>query len=227
MLSPLLLPLALLAAGTAAADEPKYEMTKYQFVMLVRDAAKPAPAAQDEARHRALLAGLVARGTLIVEGPVADATFAEVLVLDLPDAAAVRAALQDDPLVAGGVLVPRVLTWFAAKGQLRVPPDPALREDAVLGLLVRPDDAPDLPESRLNELQEGHMANIRAMAASGDLVWAGPFIDGGTMRGVFVFRTTDFVRLRQLCANDPAVAAHRLAVQLYPWRVAKGTLPPR
>jgi uncharacterized protein YciI len=215
------------ARASEPATEPQYEMTKYQFVMLVRDAARPAPTAADEARHRALLAELVRRGTAIVEGPVTGADFAELAVLDVAGPEAALAALQDDPLVAGKVLVPRVLAWYTARGQLRPPPDPAVAEAAVLGLLVRAPGAPDLPEAKLREIQEGHMANIRAMHAAGDLVSAGPFVDGGPLRGVFVFRTTDMARLKEITARDPAVAANRLAVQLFPWSIAKGTLPPR
>ncbi len=69
------------------------------------------------------------------------------------------------------------------------------------------------------------MANIRAMAASGDLVIAGPLGDDGPLRGVFVFRTTDLARVRELVARDPAVKAGRLGAELYPWRVPEGTLP--
>ena len=63
------------------------------------------------------------------------------------------------------------------------------------------------------------MANIQAMAASGDLVLAGPLTDEGPLvedsrgcflRGVFVFRGTDEKHLREIAAPDAAIQAGRL-----------------
>ena len=38
-----------------------------------------------------------------------------------------------------------------------------------------------------DSIQAGHMANIHRMAAEGVLLAAGPFVDGGDLRGVFIF----------------------------------------
>ena len=71
-------------------------------------------------------------------------------------------------------------------------------------------------------LQEGHMANIRAMAATGKLVLAGPFEDNGELRGLFLFKVATKEEAEALVAKDPAVAAKRLVVELHPWFGAKG-----
>jgi uncharacterized protein len=71
-------------------------------------------------------------------------------------------------------------------------------------------------------IQQGHMDNIRHMAQIGKLVLAGPFTDDGDLRGVFVFQNVTPEEAEALCANDPAVKAGRLRVELHPWFSAKG-----
>jgi uncharacterized protein YciI len=57
------------------------------------------------------------------------------------------------------------------------------------------------------------------------LAAAGPFIDGGKLRGVFVFQVGSIEEARALADTDPAVRAGRLVVELHPWMVARGVLP--
>jgi uncharacterized protein YciI len=92
---------------------------------------------------------------------------------------------------------------------------------------MRPEKAPEYPEEKLQELQAGHMANIRRMVDSGDLVLAGPMGDDGRLRGIFVFRRIDPERITTQVAEDPAIKAGRLEMELYPWNVPRGSLPPR
>ena len=75
---------------------------------------------------------------------------------------------------------------------------------------------------RVQKIQEGHMANIRKMAAEGKLLLAGPFSDDGDLRGMFVFKVNSLEEAKALCDRDPAVMAGRLAVELHPWFSAKG-----
>lgn len=80
-----------------------------------------------------------------------------------------------------------------------------------------PEDTP-----RTREIQEGHMANIRKMGASGKLVVAGPFSDGGDLRGMFIFQNTTEEEARRMAAEDPAVKAGRLVIEWHPWFAGKG-----
>jgi uncharacterized protein YciI len=66
-------------------------------------------------------------------------------------------------------------------------------------------------------LQRGHLDHIRQMAEAGKLVMAGPFLDAGELRGIFIFAVDTIEEAEALTAADPAVQAGRLAMELRPW----------
>lgn len=72
-----------------------------------------------------------------------------------------------------------------------------------------------------DSVQAGHMANIRRMAAHGALLSAGPFEDGGELRGVFVFRSGDD-DLDSLMSGDPAISSQRLVCEVHDWIAPPG-----
>jgi acetyl esterase len=72
------------------------------------------------------------------------------------------------------------------------------------------------------KIQEGHLANINKMAAAGKLAVAGPFTDGGDVRGILIFRNTTLDEAKSLVAADPAVKAGRLVLELHPWFAGAG-----
>lgn len=67
------------------------------------------------------------------------------------------------------------------------------------------------------ELQRGHMANIARLAAAGILIVAGPFLDTGELRGIYIFNVKTIEEARQLTATDPAIQAGSLVMELKPW----------
>ncbi len=67
------------------------------------------------------------------------------------------------------------------------------------------------------KLQAAHMANIIRMADAGDLVVAGPFLDGGEIKGIYVFNVETIEQARILTETDPAIKAGRLVMELHPW----------
>ncbi len=93
-----------------------------------------------------------------------------------------------------------------------------------VAFLKRPANPPQFSEEESQKIQEGHMANIRKMAAIGKLVLAGPFSDNTTLRGMFVFKTDSLEEAKALAANDPAVKAGRLELEWHPWFSAKGIM---
>lgn len=90
-----------------------------------------------------------------------------------------------------------------------------------LGLLVRGPAWTAERTPRTDSIQAGHLANIGRMAERGALVAAGPFENGGDLRGLFVF-APDATGLDTLLANDPAIASQRLECRLHPWIAPPG-----
>jgi uncharacterized protein YciI len=96
------------------------------------------------------------------------------------------------------------------------PPHPAIEFDQfILVLLVRPANAPDFPKDELEKLQEGHMANMKALHAEGKLFKAGPVEDfsGRNVRGIFVLATDSQEKAREW-----------LVPEFLKWYVEKGSV---
>ena len=80
--------------------------------------------------------------------------------------------------------------------------------------------AEETPE--IKSLQEAHLANIRRLAGTGELILAGPFTDDGDLRGLFLFQVDSLEKAKALCDSDPMVKSGRLVVDLHPWMGPKG-----
>ncbi|OFZ16653.1 MAG: hypothetical protein A3D92_14500 [Bacteroidetes bacterium RIFCSPHIGHO2_02_FULL_44_7] len=75
----------------------------------------------------------------------------------------------------------------------------------------------DRSEDEAKRLQAAHMANITKMADAGDLVVAGPFMDDGELRGIYIFNVATVEEARALTESDPAIQAGSLVMELHPW----------
>lgn len=220
-----------------AAEEgppPKWEfptdMRRYQFVMLKADPKKAEPEASIMAKmqkeHLDGLAELMKQRKAVAVGPVENGgKLRGIVVLAVETIEEAEALLENDPFLRAKLLVPEIHEWFADKTVFKEPPKFLDVEPYFLGLLRRPKNAPKISDEEKAKIQQGHMANIHKMAASGDLVVAGPFGGNSDLRGVFVFRGTSPDRIRQLVSHDPAVEARRLEMELFTWYLPKGVLP--
>ena len=66
-------------------------------------------------------------------------------------------------------------------------------------------------------LQRAHLDNINRLAEKGKLVLAGPFMDSGDIRGIYIFNVKTTDEAKKLTETDPAIKAGRLIMELHPW----------
>jgi len=223
--------MALLPFVTMGLDSPQPKKPDFRPLQLVFFTEPKAPIALTDTatdklqtEHLKFLEGLYNDRKALLVGPFLDAGKRRGLVLlDCKDADEAKAILRKDAHIASGVMDMEVLTWFCDASVPTKGPKFLDLEPLWFGILERPKDAPTFTPEELEKIQAGHMANINAMAKSGDLVFAGP-TDGKTdIRGFFVFRMKDQEAIEKLCAKDPAIQKGRLKLSLYRWLTPKGS----
>ena len=106
------------------------------------------------------------------------------------------------------------------------PPSPAKDANGMrtyqLGFLTRGERWTPAQTDETRAIQAGHLAHIEAMARTGKLILAGPFLyapeDGEQiLRGIFLFDVADRAEAQALAAEDPAVKAGRLKIEFRTW----------
>jgi uncharacterized protein len=66
-------------------------------------------------------------------------------------------------------------------------------------------------------LQRAHLDNISRLSDEGKLVVAGPFLDDGDIRGIYIFKVDSVEEAEALVKTDPAIKAGSLTMELQPW----------
>lgn len=67
------------------------------------------------------------------------------------------------------------------------------------------------------QLQRAHLENIGKLAEAGKLSLAGPFLDDGDLRGIYIFNVKTLEEAKALTETDPAIQAGSLVLELHPW----------
>lgn len=95
-------------------------------------------------------------------------------------------------------------------------PDPSAMTRYFMAFLKKgPDRSHD--SATAARIQEGHMAHIMKMAGEKKLVLAGPFLDNGDLRGIFILNVASMEEALELTGQDPAVKSGRLTMEIHPW----------
>lgn len=74
-----------------------------------------------------------------------------------------------------------------------------------------------LSKAEAQQIQQGHLENILRMADEGTLLMAGPFLDTGAVRGIYIFNVASLEEARKLTETDPAIQAGTLVMELKRW----------
>lgn len=92
-------------------------------------------------------------------------------------------------------------------------------------VLRRPDDAPDMSDRELDELQARHLAYRAGLRRQGLLAVNGPCAEQSdpSYRGMSIF-ACDPAEATRLSDGDPSVAAGRLTYDVMEWWVGAGSL---
>ncbi len=70
-----------------------------------------------------------------------------------------------------------------------------------------PNDTKIMDKQERSQIFRGHFSSMAALAESGKLVMAGPFIEGGDKRGLYIYNVSTIEAAKALVMQDPAVAA--------------------
>ena len=73
----------------------------------------------------------------------------------------------------------------------------------------------DSPERKLNH--EQHIAYIDEMQTAGKLLIYGPILDGGELRGMYVFKAASLEEAREWASQEPSVKIGMIEMKVYPW----------
>lgn len=73
----------------------------------------------------------------------------------------------------------------------------------------------DSAERKLNH--EQHLAYIDRMLETGKLLTYGPILDGGELRGMYVFKAASLEEAREWANQEPSVKIGMIEMKVYSW----------
>lgn len=83
--------------------------------------------------------------------------------------------------------------------------------------LLKTGDSKAKDSAHAAELMQAHLANISRLAKNDLLVLAGPFMEGDSLRGIYIFDTKSLDSARKWTATDPAIQYGIFKMELIKW----------
>jgi uncharacterized protein YciI len=218
-------------------SKPAFEMDTYQ-VGLFKRGPNSGGGQTDESRriqseHLAHLGKMSEAGKLVGAGPFLDGgDLRGILIFKAASIEEARAMAEADPAVKAGRLILEFHPWLGPKGigekyAAEMKSNPSAKIQMVtyqFGLLVKGEKWTGASSPDLDRLQKDHLAHIRWMGETGKMVAAGPFLDGGFLRGILIFRLDSTEEARAMASRDPMMKIGHLALDIRPLMMAKGVL---
>lgn len=224
-------------AGTLQGEPKQQTWTMQQYQLIVLKTGKglnevPADQASAmQAAHLKFLEGLWKADKSVAIGPFVGNKGDErgLIVLDVRKPEEVKAILDEEPYIKGGYMTYDRYTWLCAKEVFGKGEKFMDLQPMKFAMLTRPEGVAALPQETAEKYQAEHMKNINAMYEAGACWTAGPILDGGALRGIFIFKNLKDEGIQKLVAADPLFANKRLEMKLFPWFTSKGTIkePPK
>jgi uncharacterized protein YciI len=222
---------------TAETKPPQFDTEQYQFGLLTRGpnwTAENTPEIQKiQEGHTANINKMARLGKLMAAGPIADnGDLRGIFIFRAASIDEAKTLAAEDPAIKAERLKLEILPWLGAKGigvkaaeEFKKNPDMKwTMKKYHLAILKRgPQRAQPAAEER--KIMLDHLWNIRRMMDEGKMIVAGPFMNDGDLRGIFVLNTESDEEARAWAENDPAVKAGRLTIEIHPWFVAKEVWP--
>jgi uncharacterized protein YciI len=227
----IILPGLLLMVSLSSAQDNQHKLVQFQMAIMKKGPKWAATSNEERGRifqqHLENTISMYESGKMVIAGPFAeDSNLVGIFVVRAASMDEARTWVDADPAVKAGLLTPEMHPWWSAD-IFKKPILPLKLDTLYFSFLKkgpnRKDGDDKTPE--IQELQKAHIANIERLAGLKKLVVAGPFGDGGELRGIFVFRVASLEEAQQLCATDPMIKIDRLRVESHPWNVPEGVLP--
>ncbi len=208
----------------SSAEPPQQKMSTFHVVLLKKGTATlDAKSKPTMDAHRAYVTKLGREGSLAAAGPFT--TPGDVLGISIFRVATMERAKElvtEDPAVKAGLFAPEFLTLMAMD-VFQPWSEPFAQETLYFGFL---NSGPNRGQDKetAQRLQKEHIGYMEARGKENRLLAAGPFADGGTRRGIVVYRMPSLAAAKEIAEGDPMIKVGRLAVELYEWKAPSGAL---
>lgn len=84
-------------------------------------------------------------------------------------------------------------------------------------VILKKGDQRNQSQEEVDRIQKGHMDNIQYLAGIGKMVLAGPMMEDGDMRGIFILDVQSIEEAERLISVDPAITSGRLKAEYHSW----------